>query len=59
MQENCVATLDQEQAWLRGESTPEHDIMFCDYCVKAGVSSDKCNFVRGCIPNVIGINYMP
>ena len=37
----------KNRPWLRVESTPEHD-MFCDYCVKAGVSGDKCNFVRGC-----------
>ena len=43
-----LSHLSKNRPWLRVESTLEHDIMLCDYCVKAGVSGDKCNFVRGC-----------
>ena len=52
MRHKCRRTVlphwSKNRPWLRVESTVEHDIMFCDYCVKADVSGDKCNFVRGC-----------
>ena len=34
--------------WLRVETNASGDeIMFCDFCLKAGVSSDK-SFIKGC-----------
>ena len=38
----------KDRPWLRVESTSENDIMFCDYCIEAGVSADKSTFVKGC-----------
>ena len=38
----------KNRPWLRVTSTTDHDIMFCDYCIKAGVSADKSVFVKGC-----------
>ena len=35
--------------WLREEQTDEKELMFCDFCIKAGVSAGKkTNFVNGC-----------
>ena len=38
----------KDRPWLRVETNSEEDTMFCDYCIKAGVSSDKSAFVKGC-----------
>ena len=37
-----------DRPWLRVETNEEQDIMFCDYCINAGISSDKSMFVKGC-----------
>ena len=36
-----------DRPWLRVETNEEQDIMFCDYCINAGISSDKSMFVKG------------
>ena len=33
---------------MRVEQTDEKELMFCDFCIKAGVSAEKTNFVNGC-----------
>ena len=33
-----------DRPWLRVETNEEQDIMFCDYCINAGISSDKSMF---------------
>ena len=30
------------------EDDESKELMFCDYCIKAGVSAEKTNFVQGC-----------
>ena len=35
--------------WLRVETDANGDeIIICNFCVKAGISSDKTSFVKGC-----------
>ena len=46
-----------DRPWLRVETNEEQDIMFCDYCINAGISLDKSMFVKGC--SSIGINKVP
>ena len=38
-----------DRPWLRVEvNTKGEEMMFCDFCIKAGISSDKTSFVKGC-----------
>ena len=37
-----------DRPWLRLETNEEQDIMFCDYCINAGISSDISMFAKGC-----------
>ena len=34
--------------WLRVEVQPNGELMFCDFCIKAGTPPEKTNFVMGC-----------
>ena len=34
--------------WLRVEAKPDGDLMFCDFCIKAGIAPEKTNFIMGC-----------
>ena len=46
---NFVTSWKQGRPWLRVETNPDgEEMMFCDYCIKAGTSSDRNSFVKGC-----------
>ena len=34
--------------WLRLEKKDDTEVMFCDFCISAGVSTDKTAFISGC-----------
>ena len=33
---------------MRVENISDEEVLFCDYCIKAGVSSEKTSFTKGC-----------
>ena len=46
--------------WLRVETnTSDEEIMFCDFCIKADISSDKTSFINGCKSLNLGIFKKP
>ena len=34
--------------WLRLEQIDENEVMFCNFCIRAGLSAEKTNFISGC-----------
>ena len=53
MKKKCKRTFHDDwkvdHPWLRVEvNTKGDEMMFCDFCIKAGVSSDKTSFIKGC-----------
>ena len=34
--------------WLRFKQTDEKEVTFCNFCIRAGISAEKTNFVCGC-----------
>ena len=44
-----IAEWKTNRPWLKIETNPNgKKIMFCDFCIKAGISSDKTSFINGC-----------
>ena len=42
------STWQVNRPWLRVENISDEEVLFCDYCIKAGVSSQKTSFIKGC-----------
>lgn len=38
----------RDRPWLRVETTNDTQLMFCDFCIAAGIHSDKNVFLKGC-----------
>ena len=44
-----VSSWQSTQPWLRVEHNADgEEILFCDYCIKAEVPSEKTAFIKGC-----------
>ena len=38
----------RDRPWLRVETTNHTQVMFCDFCIAAGIQSDRNVFLKGC-----------
>ena len=45
-----VSTWKVDRPWLRVKTSADdaEKVMFCDFCIKAGIPSDETSFIKGC-----------